>query len=82
MAWWLQVGFLGTLSFIHSFAYLSVYLSIYLKFNYLLGEGDVQVPCALVEARTICRPLFSPPTLSDLEVELGLSDLVASTRPH
>lgn len=77
MARWLQMDFLGTLSFIYLFVYLFI-----LHFNYLLGEGDVQMPCALVEAKTTCRFMFSPPTPWDLGVELKLSDLIVSTLSH
>lgn len=61
--------------------YIFVCLFIYL-FYILLGEGDVQMPCALVEAKTTCRLMFSPPTPWDLGVELKLSDLIVSTLSH
>lgn len=52
------------------FQSFDIYLFI-LHVNYVLGEGDVQVPCALVEARTTCRHMFSPPTPQDLGLNSG-----------
>lgn len=62
---------LGTFSFIY----------FYISFIYL-GKGVCRYHCALVEARTTRRSLFSPPTLWELGVELRLSVLLASTFTH